>query len=297
MLNTDSPREIELKLALGPEAERLLPAHPRLAGRTARIHQLTNTYFDTPDRDLEQARVALRLRRDGDRVVQTVKTAGQGHGGLHARGEWEWPLDGETLDTDGLARLGLPVFEQASVREALVPVYRTDFERRTWQLSLDADNSVEVAFDRGEILAGEHRTPIYELELELHGSDPALLWQLAEALAESVPLRPANTSKAERAVALREQRWPLPECALDTPDHCVERAFTALDAWHDTGETRYLFTARRAFDSLTRHDDPILTGLAARLADRLNRPAWLDSTFGTLSLTLLAHLRQTAPAG
>ncbi|OHV13882.1 inorganic triphosphatase [Kushneria phosphatilytica] len=296
MLNTASPREIELKFALGADAERLLPAHPRLADMTASVHQLANTYFDTPERDLEKARVALRLRRDGDRIVQTVKTAGQGQGGLHERGEWEWPRDEECLDTEGLARLGLPVFEQASVREALVPVYRTDFERHVWQLPLDTNNAVEVAFDRGEIVAGEHRTPIFELELELRGSEPALLWQLAEALADSVPMRPSNTSKAERAVALREQHWPLPECQLDSPEHCLERALTALDAWQDTGETRYLFTARRAFESLTRHDDPALATLAARLASHLNQRAWLDSEFGRLSLMLLSHLRASASA-
>ncbi|QTF92266.1 CYTH domain-containing protein, partial [Halomonas sp. BM-2019] len=82
--------EIELKLALGPEGPETLRHHPLLADLAPRVRQLGNTYFDTPAGDLEAARMALRLRRVDGRLLQTVKTRGEGGGGLSRRGDWEW---------------------------------------------------------------------------------------------------------------------------------------------------------------------------------------------------------------
>src|SRR5690554_2672892 len=95
--------EIELKLALGPEGPDALRRHPLLATASPVRQRLGNTYFDTPDGDLEAARMALRLRRIDGRTLQTVKTRGEGGGGLSRRGEWEWEVAGPKLDLAGLA--------------------------------------------------------------------------------------------------------------------------------------------------------------------------------------------------
>ncbi|MED5253192.1 MAG: CYTH domain-containing protein, partial [Pseudomonadota bacterium] len=95
-----APQEVELKLALGPGALDALLAHPFLA-EPPQQQALANTYFDTPQGHLAAGRVAVRLRRLGPRVLQTVKTAGQGGGGLSRREEWEWPLDEHALDQAG----------------------------------------------------------------------------------------------------------------------------------------------------------------------------------------------------
>ena len=55
---------------------------------TRRVHSV---YYDTPERDLLRAGLALRLRSDGARWLQTLKTGGQAAAGLHLREEWEWP--------------------------------------------------------------------------------------------------------------------------------------------------------------------------------------------------------------
>lgn len=207
------PEEIELKLALGAEAVPALLALPVLSAQSPVTHVMRNDYFDTPSRALESARMALRLRSFDDNIVQTLKTAGQGSGGLHRRGEWEWPRDIAQLDTlvlhtlaqaQGSAHAALFCLADSQVLSQLQPVYTTDFTRRTWQVSCD-DSIIEVALDEGHIQVEHARRPIFELELELKHGKADALWQLADTIAMHVPLRPANASKAQRAVALEKR--------------------------------------------------------------------------------------------
>ena len=98
--------ETELKLGLLPEYSTDvagLPILEQYASAAPERKQLDNTYFDTPDHALTRARVALRIRQDGERYIQTLKTAGNGRAGLSVRGEWEWELDEPTLDQIGRA--------------------------------------------------------------------------------------------------------------------------------------------------------------------------------------------------
>ena len=86
-MKSPNPMEVELKLALAPTGPAALTQHPYLASHAAHKQSLTNTYFDTPQGDLAKARIALRLRQVDGQVLQTVKTAGQGGGGLSQREE------------------------------------------------------------------------------------------------------------------------------------------------------------------------------------------------------------------
>src|SRR5206468_1593512 len=141
------PAEIEIKLAFRPSEARAmaarLPRHPALAarrrgrGRTAR---LVSTYFDTADRRLAAAGIALRLRHDGKRWLQTLKgPALPGHGGaLHARPEHEWPIRGKRLDPAYLATTPWrELLGEALASGTLAPIFTTDFERRTMRLAWD----------------------------------------------------------------------------------------------------------------------------------------------------------------
>ncbi|WP_215201240.1 CYTH domain-containing protein, partial [Escherichia coli] len=49
-----------------------------------------NQYYDTPGRELARAKVALRMRRDGEQYIQTLKSRGQSVAGLSERNEWDW---------------------------------------------------------------------------------------------------------------------------------------------------------------------------------------------------------------
>ncbi|WP_438764168.1 CYTH domain-containing protein [Kushneria sp. TE3] len=284
-----SPQEVELKMALGRDSVDALMAHPLLEGTPPETHRLANVYYDTPELDLEAHRVALRLRGNGETFVQTVKTAGDGHGGLHTRGEWETPREEESLDLEWLAGLGVTPFEDSRVCQALVPVYRTDFQRTQWLLEHD-ESWIELALDIGEIVVGERRIGIHEIELELKEGRETALWSLAEQLAHHCALRPANASKAARAASLREQQWQLPACALDMPGQCLERAILALDAFQDSQQQAFLYASRQALIHLTRHDDFEVATLAGRLGESLSRPDWLSVRSGQQWLLLMQRL-------
>ncbi|WP_458525657.1 CYTH domain-containing protein [Onishia taeanensis] len=286
-------QEIELKLALPPQGPERLRRHPRLTGQPCEDRVLANTYYDTPDGALEAARVALRIRETGTGRVQTLKTTGSGQGGLSVRGEWEWPIDADRLDLDGLRPLPPMQALGDEVLTALVPRFATDFARRTWLVE-GSKGRIEVALDDGEVRAGERRATIRELELELKDGDPAALWALAEELAASVPLRPATASKAARGGALGEGHWSLPAADAD-PAALYERAILSLDALADSQDGRFKDEARQSLDRLIALGDDRLTGPARTLRDALaaetSAPeAWLDVAFGQAALALARAL-------
>ncbi|SDJ15800.1 CYTH domain-containing protein [Billgrantia gudaonensis] len=277
-------QEIELKLALGPTGPQALTAHPRLAGLSPTTLSLANTYYDTPDGALQAARMALRLRRRGDALRQTLKTEGSGAGGLSRRGEWEWPVPGPGLDLPGLAELPPMAALGQDALERLAPRFTTDFTRHVWTLTL-ADARVEIALDEGEIRSGNRRAPIRELELELETGTPESLWQLAAELAERVALRPSETSKAARGTALLAAEWKLPPGG--PPLAGLKRAMSALDALADTGDERWRQVARESLGTLEDRD-------ADDLAARLSAADWLTPAFGQVALHLARRLNATA---
>ncbi|RCV90026.1 CYTH domain-containing protein [Billgrantia montanilacus] len=289
-------QEVEMKLALGRDGPERLCRHPLLQGQPGATQRLANTYFDTPEGELEAARMALRLRRYDDTWVQTLKTSGDVGGGMSRRGEWEWPVAGGApnegvLDRQGLAALPPMAELGTDVLERLEARFTTDFERRSWQLD-HAGVTIEVALDQGEIRAAGRAVPIRELELELKAGDPAALWDLALALAETIPLRPADASKAARGGALLSGQWTLPEG--DTPAGCLHRAIMALDALADTRDEAWRPVAAEAMQRLAAEDKE--KGDAAELAAALAGPDWLSPAFGQAALRLALRLDSTEGA-
>ena len=202
--------ETELKLLVDPAAIEQLKQHPLLATanrQDARL--LRNTYYDTPALELAAARVALRVRQQGERRIQTLKTRGQSVDGLHQRGEWEWELDNDRLDPALLQADIWPATLPLAEQLALEPVFTTDFRRRLWWLRFDG-TEIEVALDQGEVACsgpeGVRLTdPICELELELRSGPAAALFALARTLGEQTELRPSDISKAQRGYRLFRQ--------------------------------------------------------------------------------------------
>ena len=201
--------ETELKLQLNPEDAAAVRAHPLLAAAEHQPPQtLLNTYFDTADLALAGARGALRIRRQGERFIQTLKTRGQSINGLHQRGEWEWDVPSAALQPTLLGTDIWPDSLPATAEISLVPVFTTDFEREIWLLDY-AGARIEVALDQGLIVCERegHRqeAAIMELELELKSGDAAALHQLAQVLAQNIPLQPFDLSKAQRGYGLFQQ--------------------------------------------------------------------------------------------
>ena len=86
----DTNTEIELKLALVKGSL----ARTRRAIGDVHLEEtaIEDVYFDTPDASLRRRGLVLRLRRDGDRWLQTLKAASNGHSVVPVRGEWEVAL-------------------------------------------------------------------------------------------------------------------------------------------------------------------------------------------------------------
>ena len=213
--------ETEIKLALPPRAATRLLRHPLLAATTPRRQRLDNVYYDTPELALLKALVAVRHRRQGRQHLLTVKSAAPAVGGLARRHEWEAPCVPGEFDFSGV---DLPELRQRleALRESLLPAFRTDFTRLAWIVEPRPGARVEIAFDRGDIRAGDRREAICELELELLNGEVADLFTLAQTLQETLPLHPATASKAERGYRLF-----VGERAAPTP---VKAKPVALDA-------------------------------------------------------------------
>lgn len=189
--------ETELKLHLAPAQLNKLKRHPflsRLARGRAVTRKLYSVYYDTPQLDLRNARMALRIRRDGKQWIQTLKGGGGVQAGLHSRSEWEAPVAGEALDFEVLKASGgeLP----PGVQTALKEVFVTDFTRVVRLLRYE-DAEIELCLDSGEVRAGGKVHVISEMELELKSGEPLQLFRLALALLDIVPLEIEQTSKAE----------------------------------------------------------------------------------------------------
>ena len=208
------PAEIELKLTLDrtavSRAAELL-RHPAVrAVRRGRVRtaRLASTYYDTRKFALEDARVALRIRRDGARYVQTVKgpPLDAAAGALHAHDEHEWRLAQARLDTAHLEQTPWhKMFARAQKHGGLAPLFTTDVTRRSLPLEFPDGTRATIAVDLGTIRSRGNpprRVSIAEVEIELDHGSPHAAYDLALALLDDWPLTVATTSKAARGYAL-----------------------------------------------------------------------------------------------
>jgi len=195
-------QEVELKLELPEDAVRRIEAAGLFPAKPRRIRQYA-TYFDTPDKALRRAGLSLRIRKQGGRLIQTVK-AGGGDVGLFDRGEWEREVhdDLPVLD-DGTVSSLLP--EGAAVSVSPLFLVRND------RMILTGDDGpVEAVLDRGVVVAGDRQAPYCELELEQKGGRRGALFDLARKVDAVVPVRVGLLSKSERGYRLL---GPLPVAA------------------------------------------------------------------------------------
>ena len=221
-------KETEIKLRASRETLDALRDHPLLKKRIKggwETRELFNQYYDTPARDLAQARVALRMRRDGDQFIQTLKTRGQSVAGLSERNEWDWYLPKAKLDTQALSDECWPASLAELDKKTLAPLFTTDFVRQRAEVAWGRGKAkvvIEAALDLGKVIAGDQAEEICELELELRQGEPEALLELAEALAADLPLMPCDISKAERGYRLYDAQsysvsLPAPELAFEQP--------------------------------------------------------------------------------
>jgi triphosphatase len=195
--------EREIKFSLTPAAARRIARQIRPAGPWRR-RMVANAYYDTANARLHRAGVALRLRRDGTRLLQTLKVESDG-AGLSTRAEWEIPAPRGRLDVGAFPReeiLAATGLDVARLATQLRPRFETRFARRSVPVLVDRSTRAEISLDRGYVAAGERREPISEVELELKAGDTASLLRYAADLARPLGLALEFESKAERGYRL-----------------------------------------------------------------------------------------------
>ncbi|MDB5697609.1 MAG: hypothetical protein JWN69_413 [Alphaproteobacteria bacterium] len=222
-------RELELKLDIEPDDTDALLDHPLLRDSVGEPRKTHSIYYDTKKKALQRAGVSLRVRRAGDRYVQTVKANGKASAGLFDRSEWEEPIAGPAPDLDRVRALST-VLDQEAVRSGLQPVFETRIERRACLLEWQGAR-IEVVIDRGSVVAGKRNQPVLEVELELIDGPPQALFALARALQSAVPLRLGVLTKAERGARLSQRatsRAVKAEKLTLSPTMSVAEAFQAI---------------------------------------------------------------------
>lgn len=196
-----------------------------------KTRHLSNTYFDTQDRQLRKLDFGLRVRKADDYTEQTIKTAGTIIGGLHQRPEYNVDIVGSSPD---LSLFPLDIWPEHISVEALqaelLSIFSTNFTRESWQITFNG-SEIEVAFDQGAIESQGNQLPICEIEIELISGKRQAVLDFAQLLFEIFNLAAGQQSKAARGYQLwrlseednTQGYYQVPQINL-SPELSVERA-------------------------------------------------------------------------
>lgn len=233
-------QEIELKFLV--PASRLKGLMRQAKTKSSKVTQLAAHYYDTPDQQLAKTGIGLRIRREGDAWVQTIKAGGDG---IAARLEHNAVLDNEQvqamLDTNTLmpdlslykntaVAPALAKFKLKKLAKTLTRLYITDVERTTRLLIEDIDdetrNSIEMAYDYGEIIHGSdatQRDTIQEIEFELVSGDLDFLFAAAKTWCQRHKLCLSTVTKAERGGLLIKGESHSPAVSANLSELAVDK--------------------------------------------------------------------------
>jgi triphosphatase len=205
-METLGNREVELKFRIGQDDLARVEGLPELQTALGRadLHHVSTIYFDTPDQDLWKKGFSLRIRKSGERYIETIK---QETASLIARGEWEKETNSATLDLAYAEKTPLaPLIGKRRVKTELRPAFEVSVERRVFRLSANGAE-IEGVIDDGQIEVDAKWIPVRELELELKTGDHLALFDFARAITAQAPLQLSFLSKAERGFRLAVGSW------------------------------------------------------------------------------------------
>jgi inorganic triphosphatase YgiF len=200
-------REIELKFLLPPAALRRaeqLTWLRRLATDSVTRGKIDSTYFDTKRSKLRRHGVTLRIRKGASKRVQTIK-GGNGASAAAGRTEQEDEVHSSRPQLDLARGTCLAPLVDKKLDKRLHPVFTSKVRRAVLPVHFRTSD-IEVAFDRGKLVAGRRTEPIHELELELAQGCAEDAAELGRRLAKTLPLEFGLLSKAERGYALKAGR-------------------------------------------------------------------------------------------
>jgi len=198
---------VEFELKLRVPAERMAAVEGALKRGRVERQRLKARYFDLPDDSLAAHGIALRLRQENGRWIQTAK--GQTGRPLE-RLEHNVPLPGAGEPAIDPARhaatpvgkaLQAALAASSQAQPHLRIVYATDVERLA-RLVTSGKAAIEVALDRGKLRCGERTAEIAELEFEVKRGSPAAAVELASRWCRRHGLWLDTVSKSERGARL-----------------------------------------------------------------------------------------------
>lgn len=228
--------EYELKLEVSADQMARVRADPLLKTLLTCppvTRKLRSIYFDTTDHMLRASGISLRVRQIGKKWIQTVKAGNAIALGVWRRTESETRVDEPEPCVKAVKQGDLRKLIERAVRNApLRPVFETLVRRTTHQLLASDGGQVELALDRGEVRAPHRRADICEVELELKRGDPRAVFEIAELLFASEPIRFSNASKSEFGYrTATEELQTLPEPMSAARIH-VSETDTVHTAFH-----------------------------------------------------------------
>jgi triphosphatase len=274
-MHTPIDPEIELKLLVADGADMIIQQQlvPALSG-TVEVSKLilANYYYDSPQRDLRKHDIGFRIRTNNGSIEQTIKTRGTMIGGLHQRPEFNIALEQALPMLELFAKDIWPQdLSVTELQKQLRLMFTTNFTRHVYLLTLPDDTQVELVWDKGEIAAKQQILPLCELELELKRGKPEHLFSLARHIAQLMPVRIGNASKAARGYMLVDgleiKLLPMPE-TLNIEQHAnVENAFIqamefALGYWQHHEALYHITPSANTLRAMSKGMELVLTTLS-----------------------------------
>lgn len=197
------PKEIEIKILLNAQNAKAISdwlSETYFIKPTSIL--LKNSYFDTPARFFSSHKMGLRVREKNKKYELTLKTKGEGVGGLHIHPEYHLALPDEMPDFVKLVQqYALDIPEPAKIQAELSPLFTTNFSRSIWQIQIN-QSQIEIALDQGEISSAYLNDKINELELELISGDPKDLFEFLLRMPKYAGMRLGTLNKAHRGYLL-----------------------------------------------------------------------------------------------
>lgn len=218
--------EIELKYSVSSaEAEKILQDMSSEFGAEIRSIPMEAIYYDTEDKALKERRLTYRIRLEGDENVLTIKYgkgSDKARSGMHKREEINIKVPSDFSEKPGIDVLDdTPVYKEFDKAvggqysddlgimlplKPLVPVMTMTFLRKELTVSLIDGGRAVLSYDEGNITAGDKKSAISEVEVELSEGSEEELAIFGEKLTEKYGVEPLNKSKYARGLKLLEDK-------------------------------------------------------------------------------------------
>ncbi len=168
---------------------------------------MTAYYFDTTKYDLIKAGYAVRIRKESNQWIGTVKTSGKSENGLHKRDEHNCIIAEKLMD---FSHINIELLKDIEVYSALKEIAKKKKLVQLFKSEIKRDKiiaeykstKIEIVFDRGAVISGQDESLINEIELELLSGNEKDLIELGSKLARLLALKPSDISKFGRGLNL-----------------------------------------------------------------------------------------------